>query len=185
MGELFKPIAPGPSAAIEADLRNRIAKSSDPVETKALERQLRILCDQAVYGPVPEEEDAEWARIHHDEFVQSLLITLREAGGYVAHSVYMRSCDGTFEDKAAPCEPVNDEAWCDFADRVLRRPPREPDDRRPLERLLRPRTDETEEETLLAALAAYGKRAGHTPPPSERWLATLRHLRKKFTAPEP
>ncbi|MDI3284644.1 hypothetical protein [Polyangium sp. 15x6] len=164
--EPSKPIAPGPSAALEGELRLEYWHMEDHAGKEAISMELAKLLLRAFRDPVP-EEDMEWARLHRKRKVLNLLGPRRCNAGEWAYEGYLASTGGTFEGRSMPPwrSPAFDhEPWYDFGDRVAGAP-----------------EGESEEETLAAALAAFGSRAGQpAPAPSEHWRAAAGDVRTKW-----
>ena len=160
-----KPIAKGPSAALEAELRLEYHYMEDQAGKLAIADEIGKLVLLAHRDPVP-EEDVEWARLHRERKALNLLGARRCNAGEWAYEGYLASTGGTFEERSMPWKsPAFDhEPWYDFGDRVASAP-----------------EGESEDETLGAALAAFGSRAGQPAPAlSEHWLAAARVVRTKW-----
>ncbi|MDI1484081.1 hypothetical protein [Polyangium sp. y55x31] len=161
-----KPIAKGPSAALEAELGLEYWYMEDEAGKLAIAAEIAQLRRRAFQDPVP-EEDVEWARLHRERDAWALEATRRQNAGEWAHQGYLASTGGTFEGRVSSwrSSELDHEPWYDFGGRVAGAP-----------------EGESEEETLGAALAAFGSRAGQpAPEPSEHWRAAARAVREKWT----
>jgi hypothetical protein len=162
-----KPSAPGPSAALEAELEREFLCVVDPLEKVAIADELHELRSRAWNEPVP-EEDAEWARLHREQHERNHGARLREFAGYRAYKAYLESSGGLFGNEHAPPEPLDPEPWREFGNRVRKAAPAE-----------------SEEETLAAALAGYAQYAGkQAPAPLEPFRAAVRAVRESFKKPQ-
>lgn len=165
-----RPIALGPSAALEAELTWAFHSREDPAEKAAIMTELVRLRLRAFRDPVP-EEDAEWAHRHREREERSDDMQRRSWAGRWACEGYLESTNGTFEGRAAQWDSfdIDREPWYEFGDRVRKAP-----------------AGESEEATLDAALAAYGSRTRQpTPTPSAHWLAAARAVREKMATRKP
>jgi hypothetical protein len=163
---LFKPSHPGPSAALEAQLRKKYYGTLDPVESEAILKQMAELRRRAWQKDVP-PEDAEWARHHREMHERTQEPHRRLFAGRWSHDGYLVSTGVVFDPQASPWENLDKsekEPWRDFGNRVRKAP-----------------ADEPEHETIAAALEAYAKASGRpAPAPSEHWFAAARYMREMF-----
>ncbi|MDC3953179.1 hypothetical protein [Polyangium jinanense] len=164
----IRPIAPGPSAAREAELAKKLSWVEDPAEKEALMAEYKALMSRAKKDPVP-EEDAEWALIHR-EWDQDWLREFRPARrGIAAKLAYRAYCEteGIPVDEKVLATRLPDEFYF-VGDRMI------------------DKFEEPEQETLAAVLAVYVRRTGKPPPrPSEAWLAAIRKVREVLPKPKP
>ncbi|MDI1448001.1 hypothetical protein [Polyangium sp. 6x1] len=160
-----KPIAKGPSAALEEELTRESYYVQDMAEKVAIAREKEKLIQRAFCDPVP-AEDLEWARLHRERAARNLEASRWTNAGQWAYEAYVASAGGTFEGRSVPwnSREVHHEPWCDFGDRVAGAP-----------------EGESNEETLVAALTSFGSRTGQqAPTPSEHWLAAARAVRTNW-----
>ena len=160
-----KPLAGGPSAALEAELQLEFWHMEDNAGKEAIAMEVAQLRLRAFRDPVP-AEDLEWARLHRQKKARDLVAARRCNAGEWAYEAYHASTGSTIEGRSVPWRsPTFDhEPWYEFGDRVAGA----------LE-------GESEEEALGAALAAFGSRAGQPAPrPSDHWRAAADAVRRKW-----
>lgn len=158
----FRPKAPGPCAALEAEIGIKRFCAQDPAEKARFDAQRDELWLRAWRGPLA-EEDVEWAFLRRR---WALSADERHRLGLWAWEGYRESNGGAFEGHGARWEELDERAkepWAEFGARVRYALP-----------------GEEEKETLRAALARFAVVSGKSmPAPSEHWLAALRSVRAK------
>jgi len=162
----IRPIAPGPSAAREAELAKKLSWVEDPAEKEVLMAEYLALMDRAKKDPVP-EEDAEWACIHREwdqDWLREFRPARRDIAAKLAYRAYCET-EGIPVDENVLATRLPDEFYF-VGDRMI------------------DEFEEPEQETLAAVLAVYARRTGKASPrPSETWLAAIRKVREVLPKP--